>query len=274
MERIQNHEDRWLVAIDLDGTTINEHNEASPAVLHALQDTVANGHHLIITTGRSPITALAIVQHLGIRPEYVICSNGAVILERDDIEGGQYKRLKTTGFDAATVLSSILRHLPEAHIAVESSDGHYRFTHPFPEATTVPAHSQTVVPHTELLTGPAARVVAITPGQDVIEFRATVERMGLIGVTYSLGWTAWLDIAPEGITKATAAEEVRVLLAHDARRVMAVGDGYNDIELLEWASSSGRGIAMGHAPDSLKQVASEITGTLSEDGLAQALLSL
>lgn len=267
-------EDRWLVAIDLDGTTINERNEASPEVMRALHSTVARGHHLIIATGRSPVTALQIVHDLRVQPEYVICSNGAVILERDKLTTGGYKRLRTNGFDASPVLAAILHQLPEACLAVESIDGAYRFTHAFPEATTVPAQSQVIVPHTDLLLGATVRLVAIAPGQDVVTFRKAVERMALTGVTYSLGWTAWLDIAPEGSTKAAAAEEVRRLLGHRLDRVMAVGDGYNDIELLEWASVAGRGVAMGHAPDGLKLVASEITGTLDEDGLAQTLLSL
>lgn len=266
--------DRWLIAIDLDGTTVNERNEASPAVARALESTAAKGHHLIITTGRSPVTALDIVHRLRIQPQYVVCSNGAVILELEDAGTGRYKRVKTSVFDASSVLSAILEQLPYAHLAVENADGEYRFTHSFPEATTVPASSQVIVPHAELVLGAVARIVAITPGEDVTRFRAAVERMSLTEVTYSLGWTAWLDIAAEGITKAAAVEEVRQLLAHDVRRVMAVGDGYNDIELLEWASATGRGVAMGHAPDALKRVASEVTGTLAEDGLAQALLSL
>jgi Cof subfamily protein (haloacid dehalogenase superfamily) len=267
-------DDRWLIAIDLDGTTIDEHDRASPAVLHALQQTAARGHHLVITTGRSPGTALRIVRNLGVRPEYIVCSNGAVILELADEATGEYTRCKATGFDASAVLQLIRQHLPNAHFAVENLDGDYRFTHPFPEATTAPMSSQVIVPFEELLLGKTARIVAITPGQDVIAFRTAVENMKLTGVTYSLGWTAWLDVAPEGITKAAAAEEVRQLLGYGRHRVLAVGDGYNDIELLQWAGATGRGVAMGHAPDGLKQVASEITGTLSEDGLAQVLLSL
>jgi len=50
--------------------------------------------------------------------------------------------------------------------------------------------------------------------------------------------------------------------------VLAVGDGNNDLEMLQWA---GRGVAMGQAPDELKSVADDVTGTVEEDGLAAEL---
>ena len=73
--------------------------------------------------------------------------------------------------------------------------------------------------------------------------------MGLHQVSYTVGWTAWLDIAPEGVNKSTALERVRGLLGFYLDRVMAVGDGRNDIEMLQWAAQQGRAVAMGQAPE-------------------------
>jgi Cof subfamily protein (haloacid dehalogenase superfamily) len=266
--------DEWLVAIDLDGTTIDEAGQASPAVRAELRRIEQTGHHLLVATGRSPATTLTVLEHIEVRPEYLVCSNGAVIVQRDAAASGGYRRLRASGFDASAVLEAVRLHLPDAHIAVEDEQGTYRYTHPFPPATTEPEGIQTIVPFDAMLNGNSVRVVAVAPGWDIAEFRTIVERMNLSGVTFSLGWTAWLDIAAEGITKAAAAEEVRAVLGFDRNRVLAVGDGFNDIELLEWAGAHGRGVAMGHAPEALLAVASEITGSLSEDGLAQVLASL
>jgi hydroxymethylpyrimidine pyrophosphatase-like HAD family hydrolase len=101
-----------------------------------------------------------------------------------------------------------------------------------------------------------------------------VERMGLHRVSYAIGWTAWLDIAPDGVNKATAMERVREELGIPRERVMAVGDGRNDIDLLVWAGKHGRGVAMGQAPADVIEVAGEVTGTVLEDGLAQVLSTL
>jgi hydroxymethylpyrimidine pyrophosphatase-like HAD family hydrolase len=50
-----------------------------------------------------------------------------------------------------------------------------------------------------------------------------------------------------------------------------MGDGRNDIDMLEWASVEGRGVAMGQAPAEVLEVANEVTGTDLEDGAATVL---
>jgi Cof subfamily protein (haloacid dehalogenase superfamily) len=266
--------DPWLVAIDLDGTTVDEAGTASAAVVEQLRRIEAVGHQVLIATGRSATATLPVLNRIGVWPEYLVCSNGGAILRREATESPTYRRMHAAGFDAAAVVQIIRTHLPSAQFAVEDETGGYRYTHPFPPATTEDADQQLLVPFEGLLDGHAVRVVAIVPGHDVTDFRARVERMNLTGVTFSLGWTAWLDIAAEGTTKAAAAETVRAALGVDRKHVMAVGDGFNDIEFLAWAGAFGRGVAMGHAPDELRAVASEITGRFDQDGLAQVLATL
>ncbi|HXH34150.1 MAG TPA: HAD-IIB family hydrolase [Plantibacter sp.] len=266
--------DEWLIAIDLDGTTIDEAGQASDAVKTALRRVGQAGHHLLVATGRSAVTTLTVLDEIEVWPEYVVCSNGGMVLRRDRNDATGYRRLRATSFEVPTVLNTIRRELPTALFAVEREDGTYRFTHPFPPATTEPIEEQTIVGFDELATGKAVRAVILAPGADVLAFRKTVERLRLPGTTFSLGWTAWLDIAAAGVTKASAAEEVRVALGFSRAHVIAIGDGYNDIELIQWAGEYGRGVAMGHSPESLLNVASEITGTILEDGLATALSSL
>jgi len=264
----------WLVAIDLDGTTINEAGQVSHAVKSELRRVEQAGHHLLITTGRSVATTLSVMKDIAMQPEYLVCSNGAVTLQRCEGAPGGYRRLRVSGFDASAVLDAVRTHLPSAQLAIEDEQGPYRYSHPFPPASTEPENVQTLVPFDALLSGNAVRVVVFAPAMEITEFRSIVERMHLSGVTYSLGWTSWLDIAAADVTKATAAEVVRADLGFHRNQVVAVGDGHNDIELLEWAAKYGRGVAMGQAPQELLAVASEITGSIEEDGLAQVLASL
>jgi HAD superfamily hydrolase (TIGR01484 family) len=172
-------------------------------------------------------------------------------------------------FDPSEVLTTIRENLEAANYAVEDEQGHYRYTGFFPDGT-LGAVSEKVT-FDELLITHATRVVVISPEHQIEDFLSVVERMGLHKVSYNVGWTAWLDIAPDGVNKATALERVRELLGIPRSRVMAVGDGRNDIDMLEWASVEGRGVAMGQAPAEVLEVANEVTGTDLEDGAATVL---
>ena len=52
---------------------------------------------------------------------------------------------------------------------------------------------------------------------------------------------------------------------------MAVGDGRNDIDMLEWASVDGRGVSMGQAPDEVIAASNERTASDIDDGVAALL---
>ena len=126
-------------------------------------------------------------------------------------------------------------------------------------------------PFDELLAHPATRVTLRMPDASPEDFMARVESIGLHEVAYAVGWTAWLDINPEGVSKASALELVRRRLGVEPWATVAVGDQRNDIEMLRWAA---RGVAMGNAPDEVKAAANEVTASVQADGLVGVLASL
>ena len=83
-----------------------------------------------------------------------------------------------------------------------------------------------------------------------------------------VGWSAWLDIAPEGVNKATALADVVAGLGVDAADVLAIGDGRNDIEMLTWA---GRGVAIGDACAEVQAAADHVTGGFADGGTVEEL---
>ena len=180
-----------------------------------------------------------------------------------------YSRFHVETFDPSEVLTTIRGNLDSANYAVEDEHGHYRYTGYFPDGTLGAVSEK--VSFEELLITHATRVVVISPEHKIEDFLSVVEKMGLHKVSYNVGWTAWLDIAPDGVNKATALERVRELLGVPRSRVMAVGDGRNDIDMLEWASAEGRGVAMGQAPEEVRAVANEQTLSDLDDGVAVLL---
>lgn len=257
----------WLVALDIDGTTMHENGTISDGVLDQVRRLAAAGHEVMLATGRSSATTLPVLERLDITPRFVVCSNGAITLHRDPASPTGYRREWVETFDPTDVLLQIRSHLVGARYAVEDERGFYRYTEPFPDATI--GLDSEHVEFDDLLRQDATRVVVISPDHDMEDFLQIVDRMGLNRVSYAIGWTAWLDIAPDGVNKATAMERVRGTLGIPRTHVMAVGDGRNDIDMLEWAAQHGRGVAMGQAPDVVREVANEHTDSDWDDGVAK-----
>ena len=262
----------WLVALDIDGTVLHEDGTLSQTVIREVQRVRDLGHEVTLATGRSVSMTLPVLEQLELSPEYVVSSNGAILLRRDEREHRNYRREHVEHFDPTPVLKSIKERLPHAHYAVENETGMYRYTGWFPEGALDIVTEQ--VDFDDLLTTVATRVVVIAPGHDSKEFEDAVEQLGLHQVSYAVGWTNWLDIAPDGVNKSTALERARQALGFPRQRVMAIGDGRNDIEMFRWAGAHGRAVAMGQAPPEVLAVSTEVTRPDREDGVAWALRSL
>jgi Cof subfamily protein (haloacid dehalogenase superfamily) len=265
-------DDAWLIALDIDGTVLHEDGTLSAAVVSEVQRVSALGHEVMLATGRSVAMTLPVIERLAISPEYLVCSNGAIVLKRDGSSPSGYVPHHVETFDPSAVLTTIKANLPSAHYAVEDAVGTFHYTGVFP--TGVLGESSFSVEFDVLLVQEATRVVVISPDHGMEDFLSVVERMGLHKVSYNVGWTAWLDIAPDGVNKATALESVRALLNIPRANVMAVGDGRNDIDMLEWAGAHGRAVAMGQAPDEVRAVSTEQTASDRNDGVALVLATV
>jgi hydroxymethylpyrimidine pyrophosphatase-like HAD family hydrolase len=125
-----------------------------------------------------------------------------------------------------------------------------------------------LTPLEDLVAREVSRVIIRDPESTSEDFVALAEKLGLHGTNYFIGWTAWLDLAPDGVSKASGLSEVCRRLGVDASDVLAIGDGRNDVEMLQWA---GRGVAMGQAPDEVKAIADAVTSTVEDDGAAVEL---
>ncbi len=94
---------------------------------------------------------------------------------------------------------------------------------------------------------------------------ALAARLGLQGTDYVVGWTAWLDLAAAGVSKASGLDHVAAELGVTADDALAIGDGRNDLEMLAWAR---RGVAMGQAVPEVHAVADATTASVDDDGAA------
>lgn len=261
-----------LIALDIDGTLLRwvpglgmSHEEVTPAVHDAVQRVLDAGAHVVLSSGRSAANMTVVADRLDLHGHgerlWIVASNGAVVLRYPPAEV-----VHEVTFDARAAVAAVLEQRPDAIVAVENRGVGYHVSAPFPDGEL--GGTTTVTSIEDMVAAPVSRVIIREPNATADDFVALAASLGLHGTDYIVGWTAWMDLAPAGISKASGLEYVATELGIARADVLAVGDGRNDIEMLQWA---GRGVAMGQAVDEVKAVADDVTATVDEDGLALEL---
>jgi len=250
-----------LVALDIDGTLVDWSGQMPDEIHVAVRRVVDAGVPVVLSTGRSWWSTQPVFEHLGLPDGWAICSNGAVGLSHAPTEVVFEER-----FDPAVTLAKVSEIAPHICVAVER--GLTRIANrPFPEGELGgPVEYASLE---EMSAEPVCRIVLRDPGSEQDRFEAMVRQLGLHGVSYFVGWSAWLDIAPYGVDKSHGLRQVCSDLGIDRSRVLAIGDGDNDTDLLAWA---GRGVALGDANPHVKAAADHVTGAFLDGGTAEELL--
>ncbi len=265
--------DGWrpkVVALDIDGTLLKwidgagaSYEQIEPRVYDAVHRALDAGAHVVLASGRSPHGMTGIADLLDLRGQgeervWVVASNGAVVFRYPPVEV-----VHEQTFDAGPAVRAILSRHPTVLVAVEERGVGYRLNSPFPDGELT--GDMIITDVEDLLAGPVSRVIIRDPEQSAEDFVALAEELGLHGTNYVVGWTAWLDLSPVGVSKASGVAYVVAELGLTGDDVLAIGDGRNDIELLQWA---GRGVAMGQAIQPVIDAADDVTASVHDDGAA------
>lgn len=265
-----NHQDTlqsrtMLAALDIDGTLVQSGTtRIAPTVKAAVARFRADGHHVVLASGRSLVGVLPIAVELGLTDEWVIASNGAITARLDSRVPRGYELEEVRNFDPGPVVRLARTMLPGVRVGAERVGWGYDVTHLFPAGQLNGA--QQIVSADMLGERSTTRLVLRGPGVSGL-----VEPVRATGLTALLTEPDWVDVTAPGLSKATALEKVRANLGVDQARTVAVGDGENDLEMLRWAA---RGVAMGHASAAVQAAADNVTGTLDQHGAAAALDAL
>jgi 5-amino-6-(5-phospho-D-ribitylamino)uracil phosphatase len=264
LRQAQRADNAWrprLVALDIDGTLVDRDGFLPRTIAEAVELVVQASVPVVLSTGRSWHGTRQLFEELRLPPGPTVCSNGAVIVRYPPQE-----IVKAITFDPRPVITQVEAFAPGTLIAVEEIGIGYRLNDHHPDEDLT---GELIIEDVEQLSSrPVTRVIVRDPTRSEEEFLALARHLGMHGVTYFIGWGSWLDIAPDGVNKATALAEVAAGFGVAAADVLAFGDGRNDIEMLRWA---GRGVAIGDAPDEVKAAADDVTKTIDDGGPAAEL---
>ena len=102
---------------------------------------------------------------LEIEPDYVVCSNGTVILKKIEGDEVRYEQVHTETFDATEVVTLLREHLPDAKYMVELEDGSRLYTEELDDWNLLGARR---VAFDELTREPVCRVVVVSPMPPIV----------------------------------------------------------------------------------------------------------
>ncbi len=290
-----------MIAVDMDGTLIGAGGTVSERSLEAIRAAQRAGIEVVVATGRRHSYAMKLLRGLGFRAEGVlVSSNGTVtrrigseLIERNHMTQataewmialvGEFRNALVVTFDTVNEDGEdrrgalVVEELEELHgsigkwmVANEPYIAHLR---PIERALEMGEPIQMMLCGTlERMRRAEARLLSDARVQGV----GAPDRMG---VKIALNRTEYperdlsiLDILPAGCSKGRALLRLAERWGTGAEEMMAIGDNWNDLSMLEVA---GRPVLMGNAPEELKTMAEamgwEITGRNDEDGVAMAI---
>lgn len=255
-----------LLLFDLDGTLLTAERTIHPGNLAALRRLMDQGALVSLATGRSPTSATPYAREL--RPNApTIHFNGAMI------------RWWATG----EVL--VCHHLPRAdalaalavgaqlglHVNLYVDDVIYVAERCAASTTSEikdgAPHTVVgpLVPFLEGLDGEVIKLLFIGPPALFPRFAAELRQVVTRPCTVVNSEPDYFEVLPPGVTKGAAAAELARRLDVPLERVIAFGDGLNDVEML---AACGLGVAMGNAHPDLARVADVVIGHHDTDAIA------
>ena len=262
-----------LIALDLDGTLLNDRHEITPRTRKALVRAQENGIHIVLCTGRPYLAMKHIVEDLGLDQgeNYIITFNGGLIQKADTgaviAQQTLSKEDITLWYQWTERLSLPLNVIDEREVIEPLL---YPENHPSQyldyAAETLPRSTQDF--HQFSADKTFIKAVIVTE-QEYLD--AQLQQLPSdLWEKYSLFKSRpnLFEVLPKGVNKGQAIQTLATLLSVSCQDVMAVGDQENDESMIEIA---GIGVAMGNATEQLKAKAQYITATNNEDGVAQAI---
>lgn len=276
-----------MIVVDIDGTLMPSSGAwIGSRTCEALRRAESCGMQIVIATGRRQAYALPLLKQIGLRPDTVmISSNGTVTRTL----AGQPIDRWVLSLEIARALCGRLRHFGQTTVFTFDKEGEGQLVlealDPIDERLTPwvaanRAFIQEMRPLERAFDGGECPVQAMVCGS-VLEMRlaeallAESEFAGQIEThrtEYAAKDLAILDVLPPGVSKGTALERLARLKGVAREEILAIGDNYNDVAMLEYA---GHPVLMGNASRELLIMARDkgwrVTRSNDEDGVAHAI---
>lgn len=260
-----------LIALDLDGTLLNDEKVITEKTALAIQEAKAKGHIVMIATGR-PYRATALYyKQLGLTTP-VVNFNGAFV--HHPLQSDWQTIHEPLSLSVVKDVIDSMKDYPWNNLVAEVQDDvyvHYHdelmlnhFTMGKPTVTTGEIQRYLNDDPTSLL------IQADESNVEMIQAHLQNVHAEVVGNRiWNSPWGYVIEVFRNGLSKAAGLAHVSKWLDIPKERIIAFGDENNDLEMIDYA---GVGIAMSNGIEELKAIADDVTSfSNNDDGIAQAL---
>ncbi len=255
-----------LIAIDLDGTIINQDGDIIPSAQKAIQQAINKGMKITLATGRMYQPSNCFARELGITIP-LICYQGALIREPDNRNVLWHQPLSTT--IARKVIKEVRQMGTHQYVFVDDE----MYVEEIIERDLWYAQRNGVELHLvedlfAFLKKPPTEIAARGEPAEIEHLVGHLNASFSSSLLVTKVHSSFCEIAHPASGKGNALKYLARLLGIKQSQTVAIGDSANDISMLQWA---GLGIVVGSAPAEVNAVADWIIDTDTEDSFAQAM---
>lgn len=262
--------DYKMMVLDLDGTLTNRDKIITPKTKQALMEAQKRGVKVVLASGRPTYGVMPLAKELELETYegYILSFNGGIILDcrtkeiifrkehpveanRRIIELAKEERVDILTYQDELIITN---NRENQYAKLESKINHLELK----QVDDMASYVDFAVP----------KFLMLDDGDYLALVEARVK--AALGKNFSVYRSDpyFLEILPRGIDKAQSLEKLLQTLSMDRKQMIACGDGYNDISMIEYA---GLGVAMENAVRPARNAADYVTFSNNDDGIAHVV---
>lgn len=253
-----------LIAVDLDGTLLDENRRITEKVRNSINEAKKAGVKVVVVSGRGYSGIKQISESLNLN-DLIISLNGALVTDSRGDKIIFSESLKSDMAKRVICISEEMDITPFLFVEKEV------YTEKYNDKVQMYMNNDKVnVNFTGVLSKfyngqPAGKLLLIDKHDRLLSIREKIHEIyhGNINITFSM--PEFLEVYSSKVNKGVMLKKIADYYNIKKDEVIAIGDGENDISMIEYA---GLGAAMGNAPVIVKEKADFITKSNSEDGAA------
>ncbi|RBW71133.1 Cof-type HAD-IIB family hydrolase [Bacillus taeanensis] len=261
-----------MIVLDMDDTLLRDDHTISERTKKALMDAQQLGVKVVLASGRPTYAMRAVAKELQLEKygSFILSFNGAKITNcktDEDIFSSTLSPETAHRLYDLSCREDVWIHSYVGDVIVTEANNHYTNIEADITGLPIVEVSSFVVAVTE----PVVKVLMVEAPEKLIEVEKKLQKelAGELSVMRSKPY--FLEFTEAGVTKGTSLNHLIQQLGIKREEVIAMGDSYNDLAMIEFA---GLGVAMGNAPDDIKEKADYVTDTNMNDGVAKVVEEL